>query len=62
MIPDEALIAERREGLLKSSSRYCEAQAMPLRANSRSPLQEEYDSEYDHRSRKWLIDSSACKL
>ena len=28
---------------------------LPLRANSRSPLQEEYDSEWDHRSRR-----SAC--
>ena len=30
----------------------------PPRANSRSPLQEEYDSEYDHRSRRSLSGSS----
>ncbi len=33
---------------------------MPLRANSRSPLQEEYDSEYDHRSGRSVSGSSLC--
>jgi len=32
----------------------------PLRANSRSPLQEEYDSEWDDRSRRSLSGSSLC--
>jgi len=33
---------------------------MPLRANSRSPLQEEYDSEYDHTSGRSVSGSSLC--
>ncbi len=32
----------------------------PLRANSRSPLQKEYDSEWDHRSRRSVGGSSPC--
>jgi len=32
----------------------------PLRANSRSPLQEEYDSEYDYRSGRSVSGSSHC--
>ena len=32
----------------------------PFRANSRSPLQEEYDSELNHRSRRSVSGSSLC--
>jgi hypothetical protein len=39
---------------------FARVRELPLRANSRSPLQEEYDSEWDHRSRRLVGVSSPC--
>jgi len=50
----------KRLGSSSGEQPFAPTKRCALRANSRSPLQEEYDSEYDHRSGKSVTASSHC--
>ncbi len=50
----------KKAGFLSGEQPFAPTKRCSLRANSRSPLQEEYDSEYDHTSGRSVSGSSLC--